>query len=394
MAGLFGSITDAFGITNWGGQEEAMQRAAEYFQGIQIPEQKLLELERLVKVGELTPELAQNILQDSTAFSDVRTDPRLKEAQYEALMGLQERASEGLTAADRLQLAKIKQQEDTSARGAREAIIQQSAMQGRSGGGLEQLSKMLNQQESASRQSMRDAEVAAQSQEQKMAALLSAGQLGGSMRGQEYEEQSRIAQAKDYMDQFNIANQLNVQQQNVGAINKAREAELAERRKIEEQNTALKNQEILWGAQQPQQQFQNQVALASGMAGGQQGLAQMYGQQGSANLGMAAGIGAAVAASDIRVKKDIKESPLDIDNFLDEITGYKFRYKNPEKHGEGERLGVMTQDLGKSKLGSEAVVNLEGGVEGIDPTKALHAILASVGRLNERLNGLEGKSNE
>lgn len=391
MAGIFGNITDAFGLTSYGSQEAAMNKAAGYFEGIALPEQKLLDLEKLVKIGELTPEMAKTILLESSAFENVRTDPKLQEAQYATLAGLQQRATEGLTAEDRYQLAKIKQEEDTAARGAREAIIQNAAAQGRSGGGLEMLSQMTNQQDAATRQAMRDAQVAALSQQQKMEALLQSGNLAGSMRSQQYGEQSDLAKARDYISQFNVANQNRTEQGNVALRNAAQESELAERRKIAAANLGLANQEKLYNTSLPQQQFQNQVSLAGGKAGATQAIAQMYGQQSMGNLGMAAGIGAAIAASDINVKKDIQEAPLDIDNFLDELTGYKFSYKNPQKYGQGERLGIMAQDAEKSKMGKNIVEPMpnEPDVKGIDATKALHAILASVGRLNERLNELE-----
>jgi len=387
--GVFTNITDTLGLTNTSGQEQAMNRALAYFEGIELPEQRALELERLVKIGELSPEMAETILMDSTAFSEIRTDPKLKEAQYDALMALQERADEGLTAADRYELEKVRSAEQTQARGSREAIIQQEAMKGRAGGGLEQMSKMINDQEANTRQAMRDQAIAAQSQQQKMNALMSAGQLGGSMREQEYGEQAQLAKAKDYMDQFNIANQQKTEYMNVGTMNQMNAAELAEQRRIADANVALRNQEILHDSQGEQQAFANQMALASGKAGGQTALANMYGQQGQANMGAAAGIGMAIAASDIRAKEDIAPADLDIDEFLNEITGYKYNYKDPEKHGKGRRLGVMAQDLEKSPMGETMVEEMEDGVKGIDSTKALHAVLASVGRLNDKVKKLE-----
>jgi len=175
MGGAFSSFTDGIGLTNWSGQEEAAAAARDYFTGMETPEQKELILDKLVKTGQLTPELAQTILQEETAFNDINTDPELKSAQYDALMGLQERGQEGLTASDKLALEKIRLNEATQSRGNREAIIQNAAMQGRSGGGLEMLQQMQNQQSSAQNQAIRDAEQAAMSQNQKMQALLQSG---------------------------------------------------------------------------------------------------------------------------------------------------------------------------------------------------------------------------
>jgi len=406
--GIFSGVTDAIGLTNWADQEEAMRRALEYFEGIQIPEQRAIELERLTSQGILTPEMAETILMESSAFEEIRTDPKLKEAQYGALMALQERAEEGLTASDRFELKKIRQEEMTQERGAREAITQQAAMQGRGGGGLEMMSKMQSQQDAATRQAMRDAQVAALSQQQKMDALMSAGQMGGQMREQEYSEQAELAKARDLMDQFNVANQQQTERMNVGMMNEAQLANLREKQRIADANIALRNQELMQESGMAQQDYANRLNLASARSGGQRQMADLYGQQSQAGLGMAAGIATAVAmgsgggggttpttttaptaASDVRVKENIEEAPIDIDQFLNEITGYKYNYKDPDKYGEGERLGVMAQDLEKSPMGEKVVEPMEDGVKGIDATKALHAVLASVGRLNDRMNRLE-----
>ena len=398
-----GSLTDAIGITNYGDQQDALNRAMEYFENITAPEERALELERLTSQGILTPEMAETILMESTAFADIRTDPKLKEAQYSALMAIQERAEEGLTASDKLELEKIRIDENTQARGASEAITQQAAMQGRGGGGLEMMQKMQNQQDSAGRQAMRDAQTAALSQEQKMAALMSAGQLSGQMRDQDFGEQSQVAKAKDYMDQFNVANQQQTEYRNTDAYNQAEQMNLAERQRLADANIGTTNQERIYDAGAAQRAFDNNLTLASARAGGERAQADYYGQQSASGLGLVAGLAQAgamyggykapVAASDINVKENIEETPIDIDNFLNEITGFSYDYKEPERHGEGRRLGVMAQDLEQSPMGNAMVEdNFDGeGTKGIDGTKAIHASLAGLARLNERLKKLEAE---
>jgi hypothetical protein len=308
----------------------------------------------------------------------------------DALTGLQEQAQSGLTASDRYELAKVKSEEDAQQRGSREAILQQEAMKGRSGGGQELLSQLQNQQASATRQSMRDQAIAAQSQQAKMAALQGVGQMGTQMRGQEFDEQAKQAQAKDLIDQFNVQNQLKVQQGNVDTRNRAAESNLANRQRIAEGNVNLGNQEREYNTGAGQRTFQNQMAMAQARAGQQAAQANLMGQQSSSTMNMLGqGAVAAATASDIRVKKNIEEAPMDIDNFLNEITGYKFNYKDPERHGEGRRLGVMAQDLEKSEMGDDVVI--DGPTKAIDNEKALHALLAGTARLNERLNKIEGK---
>jgi hypothetical protein len=106
-------------------------------------------------------------------------------------------------------------------------------------------------------------------------------------------------------------------------------------------------------------------------------------------LGGLAMAGALMYKSDINAKENIQKGDLDIDQFLNDITGYKYNYKNPQD-GQGERLGVMAQDMEKSAMGQETVMDGPDGKQ-IDMKKALAASLASLARLNERLNALEGR---
>jgi hypothetical protein len=144
-----------------------------------------------------------------------------------------------------------------------------------------------------------------------------------------------------------------------------------------------------------QQQYgQNLGALTS--LNGQQMQAQnasmqaALGQQGIAGgLIQTAGTVGAAALSDERAKTEIRDGGGDIDEMLDKLVAKSYRYKDETKHGAGERAGIMTQDLAKSKAGSQMLVNLPDGL-GFDVNKAVSAALASTARLNERMRKLEG----
>lgn len=382
--GLFTDATDWLGITDYAGVDAMMGKANALFQGLTPPELKALDLEI---VGQMNPDQAQAFLSQGTAFSDIEVDPRLKAAQMSALTELQDISSaEGMRAQDKALLERIFQQEAQTQKGSRDAILQNAQMRGVGGSGLELASQISNQQASASRQSQRDLEVAAMAEQRKMDALLQAGQLGGQMRGQEFGEQSQIAQAKDLVDRFNLSNQQNTEFTNVDARNRAQAYNLQTAQDIA-------NKEGIYNAGLAQQNYQNQLGLASAQAGAYQNVANAAQAQNAAMMqagGTALGI---YAASDMTVKKDIDISPDEIDDFLNSLTGYKFSYKDPEKHGEGERLGIMAQDMEKTPMGKDTVQDIDG-VKNIDSTKALHAVLAGVSRINERLNKVEDKDGE
>jgi hypothetical protein len=300
----------------------------------------------------------------------------------DTLAALQEIAkSEGLTAQDKALLARIVREEDIKARGQREAIMQSAQERGIAGSGIELASQFQAQQEAATRQAMRDQEVAALAEQRKMAALMGSGEMAGQMRGQEYGEQQNLAQARDMLSRFNLANQQQTEAQNVASRNQAQQYNLANQQRIAEENAK-------WAAMAPQQRFQNQMGLAQAQAGGLYNLANMYNQQSSANLQMGGMAALAYAKSDENSKKNIELAPDQIDQFLNDLTGYKFSYKDPQD-GSGERIGVMAQDVEQSPVGDKMVVEDQEGMKNLDGGKALNAILASLGRLNEKVNNIE-----
>jgi hypothetical protein len=114
----------------------------------------------------------------------------------------------------------------------------------------------------------------------------------------------------------------------------------------------------------------------------------MLSNQGAARMQFIGGLaetGAKAAASDKAVKQNIE--PFDSSKFLNEITGYKYTYKKPEKHGEGEQVGIMAQDL--KKVAPQAVTKDVDGTLMIDYNKMGGPILALLADFNRRLNKLE-----
>lgn len=93
-----------------------------------------------------------------------------------------------------------------------------------------------------------------------------------------------------------------------------------------------------------------------------------------------AGLGMAgyLAFCDIRVKKNIEAiSKEDLSELKSSIKAYKFNYKDVG-HGEGDWIGVMAQDLLKSKLGRTLVRKGSDGLLKVDLKKAMTLFLASM----------------
>lgn len=117
----------------------------------------------------------------------------------------------------------------------------------------------------------------------------------------------------------------------------------------------------------------------------------------------AAAAPAAAALSDKRVKKDIKattsKASRELDKmagsgsenrkFLDALQSYEYKYKHEGKDATPQ-IGIMAQDLEKTRLGKQMVVENELGVKQVDFGRGFGALLASQAELNKRIKKLEG----
>lgn len=117
---------------------------------------------------------------------------------------------------------------------------------------------------------------------------------------------------------------------------------------------------------------QNQIGLGNASAantiGASNRLSGMIGQ----------GIGAGMAYSDMNLKTDITEIPQsEISEMKKYLKAFAFKYKSDE-FGKGDWVGVMAQDLEKSKLGRTLVVENDKGQKMIDIKKVMSMFLATM----------------
>lgn len=172
----------------------------------------------------------------------------------------------------------------------------------------------------------------------------------------------------------------------------------------------LAGQQAIAGLQERQQAQQQYGQLLQGLRGqdlnaalgsrqtavqgygaGQQGapeksLIEKYGPAAQAALSAAA-----TAASDRRLKIDIKDGDRDANRATAKLSPFKFAYKDT-RHGEGEQLGVMAQDLEKAGLG-HAVIDTPAGkmVHGAKLATSNTAMISALGRRLAKLERQGGK---
>lgn len=281
-----------------------------------------------------------------------------------------------------------------------------------------------------------------------------AQQLGAAERNQAQQLYSQALQSGMSQEAALAQAQAGMQQQ-TGLANQAMAGQYGLQQGQFGQQTNLANQQAQQQHQQFQANMDQQAALANQSLQGQYGLQggqfqqqanianqsaalQKLGLQGTAQMGMdtalnqssiaqaqldadrtkarqaaigglisgAAGIGAAAAGmpSDARIKKNVKElkgetgamiqevagDPGSAQKFLDALKPYEFNYKD-EPAGTEPTAGIMAQDLEKTRLGRQMVIqDAATGVKQVDFGRGFGALLAGQAELNKRLASIEG----
>lgn len=190
-----------------------MDKALAAIEDLDIPpiEKQELQLNLMSEAGFITPEQL-----GETAMEDVSLDPRLREAQMAALSELQERGEVGLTPEERQQFRDMQQDVAGQTQAQQSRVLQQMAERGTLDSGAQlaaqlQAGQMANQQASDVA-----AQLAGQSASARRDALQRAASSASGMRSQDFSEQSRLANARDTIEQFNLGQRSQAQQQNLG----------------------------------------------------------------------------------------------------------------------------------------------------------------------------------
>lgn len=99
---------------------------------------------------------------------------------------------------------------------------------------------------------------------------------------------------------------------------------------------------------------------------------------------LATGASMLATMSDARAKEDIApESSKDVSDFLGALKAVSYRYRSAKDGPEGERHGILAQDLEKSKIGKSVVKEGPDGKKRVDTaglTLALAGVLAHVAK--------------
>lgn len=242
-----------------------------------------LVLEHLKQQGLYDPKLEAAINQGVSQVAQIKEDPRLRDAQNSALQSLQQRGAGGLTAEDRLAFNELRQKQAQEAESKRQQIMQNMQARGMAGSGAELAAQLSSAQAADSDLASGGDRIAASASKNALEAMLSAGELGGKIRGQDFDVNRTRAAAEDEMNRFNIQNQMAVNQRNVSTQNDAQRRNLAEQQRIADANAGMNNAEQSRQIAAKQTMWNDKVNLAGMRANAQLGQASQLRQDANAN---------------------------------------------------------------------------------------------------------------
>lgn len=269
--------------------------------GVPPEEAQRITLQKLQSQGMLTPELEQNILQGRSEMEGISTDPRLADAEMQALDSLRTLGQGGFNIQDKAALDTALTASATQERGQREAILQDMAQRGASTSGGALAAQLANQQGGAQRTNVAALDTAAQGYQRALDAIRSGGALAGDIQGRQFGQKAQVASAQDIINRMNTEAMRGTQQRNVGSMNTAQQYNLGEKQRIADANVGLGNQQEMYNKTLPQQTFQNQLNLAGQKSNARSGQANQVIQGGNQAAATIAGVGAGLGQAGMSV---------------------------------------------------------------------------------------------
>jgi hypothetical protein len=287
---MIGEIIDFLSGGGYGeakGINEQMLRDA---QNIPLPVLKEFYPELYQVVAQMNPELETAVNLGPSAMSGISTDPKLRQAQLNALSKLESIGLGEMSAEDQARMANITNEVNSNLQGQQGAIMQNLAQRGLSGGGSELVARQMASQNAANRQASMAMDAKAQAERRALDAIMQSGQLGGQMQSQDFAQQQAKAQAADAISRFNAQNQQNVLSSNVGAKNAAQMYNAGQQNQVGQLNTQTKNAAQQRNLNLAQQQYENELRKRGLVTGAQQNLADAYRNEAAINRQVVGGL--------------------------------------------------------------------------------------------------------
>jgi len=264
-----GGALGALGLFDGGddSQAEAYAQARRDLEAIGLPPDLSHEIvmKQFREEGRLTPELEQQLNLNYSNVAGIQEDLTGRDAQLDALNLLKQRGM-GLGAEERAAFNEVRDNTQRDAEAKRMQIMQNMQARGQGGSGAELMAALSGAQASNTRLSQEGDRLGSAAAQNALSAISQSGQLGQSLRSQDYGQQMDAASSLDAMAKFNQQNSQNVQQRNIAAANAAQAANLQNQQNISNANIQMENAERLRQEQAKRDYWNDRLAQAGGMS--------------------------------------------------------------------------------------------------------------------------------
>jgi len=297
-ASLIGGLFGAGASSNAASQaRQAYEKSVKDLEAIGIPtvEAQQMTMEEYKSQGQWTPELEQSISLGDSQMGGITTDPAYKESQLKALGKLKDIGdSGGMQLEDRATQERIEGGINARQRGSREAILQDAQQRGGYGSGTSLVAQLMSQQGGSQDAHMAGLNTAASAQKRALEAIKSGGDLGTQLRGQEFGEKQKVAEARDAISKWNASNSQDVAQRNAGVKNTSAQYNLSNAQNLANSNVDTRNKSQAYNKGLIQTRYENEMNNAKAKANARAGVASNALAAGQAGAAQAAGIGSAI----------------------------------------------------------------------------------------------------
>lgn len=229
-------------------------------QSIPLPQLKEYYPELYKQVISLNPELEQAVTLGPSSTEGITLDPKYKQAQMEALNKLMDiSANGGQDAQFKADAGKLQSEINTNLQGNTQAIQQNMATRGLSGGMTEMVGKQISAQQASNRQAQMGLDLNVQAQQRALTVLMNGSNVANQMANTDFNQANTKAQSQDAIAKFNAQNQQNVMSANAQAKNNAQQINAANTQSTANSNTALNNTAQQYNASLAQQNYENEL---------------------------------------------------------------------------------------------------------------------------------------
>jgi hypothetical protein len=236
--------------------------------------------------GTVNPSAIQVATQAPSAYNNISLDPATRAAQMAALSQYTNIADTGgLDANAKLALQQTIDATNAQSQGAQGAIMRSAQAEGQGGGDFALTQRALAAQGASNTGATQGLETAAMAEANREAALNQMANIGGGINASDYAQAQAKAAAQNQINATNQAATNTANTSNVANAIQTGEFNTGTAQGVNAANTTAGQNRVYYNAALPQQQFNNELAKAGGIAGvsgTQAGLAQ---NAQNANLG-------------------------------------------------------------------------------------------------------------